>query len=65
MKIVKMLKSYKSLNAGEQAGFDDYEADALIAQNAAVLVELPKPAEEPKKADKKADKADKADKAEG
>jgi hypothetical protein len=38
MKIVKMTLSYKSLNAGETAGFDDYEADSLIAQGAATLV---------------------------
>lgn len=65
MKKVKMLKSYKSLNPGELAGFEDYEADHLIKQGAAQLVEeAPKAAEEaPKKADKKADKP--ADKVEG
>jgi hypothetical protein len=56
-KIVKMTKSYKGLNPGEIAGFEEYEADALINQGAAVAYEPPKAAE-PKKADKKADKAE-------
>jgi hypothetical protein len=47
MKIVKMTRSYKSLNAGEQAGFEDYEADSLIAQGAATLVRVIEAAAKP------------------
>jgi hypothetical protein len=39
-KIVKLSRSYKGINPGEIAGFDDYEADALIAQGAAELVRV-------------------------
>lgn len=55
MKLVKLLKYYKGINPGEQAGFEDYEAEHLVAIGAAEYVKPAAPAPAP------SDKAPKAD----